>query len=106
MREAPPSTIQCNPIVVGNTMYVTSPGFDLIALEASTGKEIWVYDPDYQGGGHGVSRGITYWSDEEDERLFFVVGSDLHCLNPKDGTLIVRLVILAKLILNRDLAVM
>ena len=88
VRESPPSTIQCNPIVIGETMYITSPGFDLIALDASTGKELWVYQPDKLGGGLRVSRGITYWSNEEDSRLFFVVGSFLHCLNPNNGALI------------------
>lgn len=88
MRDFPPSTIQCNPIVVGNKMFITTPGLKLIALQASTGKELWVFDPDYRKGGHGVSRGVTYWSDGVEARLFFVAGSNLYCLDPKSGDLI------------------
>jgi len=88
MNNVPPSTIQCNPIVVGNKMFITSPGLKLIALQASTGKELWVFDSDDGRGGHGVSRGVTYWSDGAEARLFFVAGSYLYCVDPDNGMLI------------------
>ena len=39
MREAPRTTIECNPIIVGNKMFITSPGLKVIALNAATGDE-------------------------------------------------------------------
>jgi len=88
MSDVPASTIQCNPIVVGNKMFITSPGLKLMALEASTGKELWVFDSDHQREGHGVSRGVTYWSDSVEERLFYTARSYLYCIDPENGELI------------------
>ncbi len=88
MRKTPRTTIECNPIVVENKMFITSPGLKVIALNAATGAELWKFDP-YKGeSAHGVNRGVTYWSDGNQERLFYVAGSYLYCLNPKYGTLI------------------
>ena len=39
------SAIQCNPIIANGMMYVTSPKLKLIALEPTTGKELWKFDP-------------------------------------------------------------
>ncbi|MCK5471024.1 MAG: PQQ-binding-like beta-propeller repeat protein, partial [Cyclobacteriaceae bacterium] len=48
MREAPRTTIECNPIIVGEKMFITSPGLKVIALDAATGDELWKFDP-YDG---------------------------------------------------------
>jgi len=88
MRDAPRTTIECNPIVIGRKMFITSPGLKVIALDATSGKELWKFDP-YQGeSASGVNRGVTYWSDGLQERLFYVAGSNLYCLNPTSGRLI------------------
>jgi len=39
------SQIQCNPIEVDGVLYGTTPQLKLFALDASTGKEKWVFDP-------------------------------------------------------------
>ena len=88
MSNVPASTIQCNPIVVGNKIFITSPGLKLMALEASTGKELWVFDSEHGRGSHGVSRGVTYWSDGVEERLFYTARSYLYCIDPSNGTLV------------------
>lgn len=36
---------ETTPVVVGNTMYLTSAGGRVIALNAATGEELWTYDP-------------------------------------------------------------
>src|SRR5262245_47776410 len=60
--------IQCNPIVVGGTLYATSPQLKLLALDAATGRERWRFDPfagDAEGASSsGVNRGVVYWADE------------------------------------------
>lgn len=60
-----------NPIVVDGTMYVLARGTSLVALNAATGKEIWVHErlP-------GISsRGINFWEskDHKDQRLIFQI---------------------------------
>ncbi len=39
------TTIECNPLVVNGTVYVTSPVLEVIALEGATGRQIWKYNP-------------------------------------------------------------
>ena len=85
MSQSPLSTIQCNPIIIGNRMYITTEKFRLVALEASTGKELWAFDPDYEGEGHRVNRGVTYWTNGQEERILYVAGPYLFGVNAVNG---------------------
>ena len=69
-------------------MYVTSPQLKLIALNPVTGKEIWKFDPFINEEATGVNRGVTYWSDGNDKRIFFSAGVYLYALNADNGSLI------------------
>jgi len=88
------SQIQCNPIIIGSTLYATSAGLKAIALNATTGDEIWRFDP-FDAGivseGPGVNRGVTYWKGDQDDeaRILFSAGSKLFALNAQTGALIV-----------------
>ncbi len=70
----PESTaFECTPLVVGGIMYVTTPRSRLIALEAETGRELWVFDPKVSKDRPGnilVNRGSEFWSDEKTKRIF------------------------------------
>ena len=71
-----------NPLVIDKTMYVTGRGA-LIALDAVTGKEIWIHE-----GLRGInSRGINYWEskDRKDRRLIFSVNSYLQEIDTSTG---------------------
>ena len=85
MSQQPASTIECNPIVVDGIMYVTSPGLKLLALDATTGRKRWEFNPWNGKGGRGVNRGVTYWSDNADKRIFFVAGTSLHAIDATNG---------------------
>ncbi|MCW3118043.1 MAG: pyrroloquinoline quinone-dependent dehydrogenase [Chitinophagaceae bacterium] len=87
-REGNRSTIQCNPIVVNGIMYVTSPQLKLIALNPTTGKKIWEFNPFINEEATGVNRGVTWWSDGNDKRIFFSAGAYLYALNADDGSLV------------------
>ncbi|MES1214753.1 MAG: pyrroloquinoline quinone-dependent dehydrogenase, partial [Bacteroidota bacterium] len=87
-REGNRSNIECNPIIVNGMMYVTSPQLKLIALNPLTGKEIWKFNPFVNEEASGVNRGVTYWSDVNDKRIFFSAGSYLYALNADNGSLI------------------
>ena len=82
-------TIECNPIVIDRVMYLTSPLLKVIALDAATGSEHWRFDPfqDYQGPDYWryVSRGLTYWSDARDRRIFVAAGPYVHALDAGTG---------------------
>src|SRR5262245_54954304 len=53
----PYANLGFNPLIVDRTMYVTG-GDALVALDATTGKEIWIHD-DLRGI---TARGINYWA--------------------------------------------
>lgn len=88
MTERPASTIQCNPVIIDGTAYLTTPGLKLVALNAATGEERWRFDPWNGARGRGVNRGVTYWASGDDRRILFVAGNFLHAINARDGRLI------------------
>jgi quinoprotein glucose dehydrogenase len=79
------STIECNPIVIGRTMFVTSPSLKVIALDAVKGTKIWEFDPYPGQRARGVNRGVTYWADGDDRRIFMSAGSWLYALDAATG---------------------
>lgn len=85
MRERPATTIECNPIVVEGVMYLTTPGLKVVALEAATGRERWRFDPWDGRGGRGVNRGVTFWGEGPERRVFFVAGNYLYALEVESG---------------------
>ncbi|MCB0685347.1 MAG: PQQ-binding-like beta-propeller repeat protein, partial [Saprospiraceae bacterium] len=85
------SQIQCNPLIVDGILYGTNPKLKLFALDASNGKELWTFDP-FDGGynmyGMGVNRGLTYWSDQEQKRIYFCAGTFIHAIDASTGHLV------------------
>jgi quinoprotein glucose dehydrogenase len=72
-----------NPVVVDNVMYVAGRNNALIALDAITGKEIWIHD----SLAGMVARGVNYWqsADGKDKRLITAVGGYLQELDATSG---------------------
>jgi quinoprotein glucose dehydrogenase len=77
------STIECNPIVVDGTLYLTSPALKVFALNAATGEKIWEFDPGRSG--QRVSRGVTYWQSGSDRRILFAAAGYLYALDAGTG---------------------
>lgn len=78
--------IQCNPVVINGILYGVSANTQAFALDAATGKERWKTSiPDTDGT---TSRGVTYWSDGTDQRIFFGAGRRLYALNATSGDVI------------------
>ncbi len=72
-----------NPVIVDNVMYVLARNSSLVALDATTGKEIWVHE-----NLHGIApRGINYWEskDRSDQRLIFQINDHLQEIDAKTG---------------------
>jgi quinoprotein glucose dehydrogenase len=70
------TTIECTPIVIGDKMFLTTVTCRVVALEADTGRERWMFDP-YRGismtqpkASGGVNRGVAFWTDGRRERIF------------------------------------
>jgi glucose dehydrogenase len=72
-----------NPIVIDGVMFVQAKQNSLVALDAATGKELWVHP--FQGP--VTQRGINYWEnkDRSDRRLLTVNGGFLTAIGARDG---------------------
>jgi len=80
----PYATPGFNPIVVDDVIYVLGRGSSLIALDATTGKELWIHE-----GLAGItSRGVNYWQSEDgkDRRLLFSMNSFLQEIDARTGS--------------------
>jgi len=94
------SQIQCNPVIIDGVMYALTPAMKLFALDAATGKKIWVFDPKISIAGDtnvqtksltflNTGRGVTWWTDgKEDKRIFYTAGYYLICVNANTGKVI------------------
>ena len=92
------SQIQCNPIIVNGVMYALTPKMKLFALDAATGKKLWVFDPKVliaidtnsqtrlSVSFSNTGRGVTYWTDgKDDKRIFYTAGPFLICVDATTG---------------------
>jgi quinoprotein glucose dehydrogenase len=70
------------PLFVDGLLYARSETGPLIAMDPLTGKVVWV-DKDAKEAGR--SRGISYWTDGKDARIFALDGSHLIAVNAKTG---------------------
>ena len=84
------SQIQCNPLIIDAVLYGTTPDQQAFALDASSGKELWRFNPaDCEGiTKTGVNRGLTFWRDAknpDDQRLLYANDHFLHALDARTG---------------------
>src|SRR6201996_5528211 len=78
--------IQCQPIVVDGILYGTSPSLKLFAVNAATGEQLWQFDPFQFAQAHFTEcRGLAYWTDGKDRRIFYSAGLNLYCINARTG---------------------
>jgi quinoprotein glucose dehydrogenase len=71
------------PLVVDGVAYVLARNTSLVALDATTGKELWIH-ADLQGI---APRGINYWEsrDRQDRRLLFQRNNYLEAIDARTG---------------------
>jgi quinoprotein glucose dehydrogenase len=74
---------QTQPIVVGRVLYGYTPTHKAFALDAATGKQLWLFDSGITGS--GANRGLMYWAAGADRRIFAAVDNFVYALNADDG---------------------
>ncbi|MDR3722737.1 MAG: PQQ-binding-like beta-propeller repeat protein, partial [Candidatus Acidoferrales bacterium] len=84
------SNIQCNPIVVDGVMYAPTGGWNIVAIDGTTGREIWRFNVGHQGKrleDQPARRGLLYWKGDAHApaRIIFGVGNWIYALNPQTG---------------------
>ncbi len=90
-----PSRLQVTPLMVGGVLYFNTPLSQGVAVDATTGRTLWIFNPKgYEEGtpsmsGPWTQRGVAYWTDgasEPDERIFWGTGNGyVVCVKAKTG---------------------
>ena len=75
--------LQTSPLVVDGVLYGISPTQKIFAVDAATGKELWKFDSGIKG--MQPDRGLAYWSDKDEKRIFVGVMNFLYALDAKTG---------------------
>ena len=85
------SNMHVNPLVVNGRMYITTPTLRAVALDATTGRQIWTFDPAKYNNGNVIrlrNRGVAYWKGAEGERIFHFVRDRAYAIDADSGQLI------------------
>ena len=89
-----PGNFTSTPIMIDDTVYVSSNYNRVAALDAETGAVDWVFDPRAYAdgmpalGGGFRHRGVTMWRDGEDLRIFLASRHRLFCLDAQTGDVV------------------
>ena len=88
---ARPGTFQATPLMIRDTLYLSTPYNRVVALDAETGTQFWSFDPQpYLWGqpsnGTGlVHRGVAMWTDGRQRRIFINSRWRLFALDASTG---------------------
>ena len=70
---------EATPLMVGGVLYTSTALSQVVAIDASTGRTLWTYDPQTWEGGTPanvgfVHRGVAYWEEGNDRRILYATG--------------------------------
>ena len=75
--------LQTSPIIVGHVLFAYTPTQKVIAIDAASGKLLWKFDSEVPGT--APARGLSYWTDGKESRIFAGVMNFLYALDPATG---------------------
>jgi len=75
--------MQTQPVVVDDVLYGYTPTHKTFAVNAATGAQLWMFDPAIHGS--GPNRGVMYWADGNDRRVFAAVDNFIYALDAANG---------------------
>jgi quinoprotein glucose dehydrogenase len=91
-REGRPTAFEATPLVVDDTLYLSTPLGRVFALDPVTGRQRWVFDakvPRDKGYGDFASRGVSIWRQDAERRIFVAtVDARLIAIDAKAGQVI------------------
>ena len=74
---------QTQPIAVGRALFGYTPTHKTIALDSASGRLLWTFDAGLAGS--GANRGLMYWSEGADARVFAAVDNFVYALDAGTG---------------------
>ena len=88
-----PGSFQGTPLMVDGVLYLSTSFNRVVALSAETGAELWVFDPKAYLDGPGINlyyqhRGVAFWRDGNESRIFMNSHDRLFSVDAKTGQLI------------------
>jgi glucose dehydrogenase len=78
--------LETTPIIIDGILYALTPHQKVIALDGATGKLLWMFDSRVDGT--QPDRGVTYWTDGRQKRLFAGIMNFVYALDPATGKVI------------------
>jgi quinoprotein glucose dehydrogenase len=75
--------LQSSPIIIDGVLYGITPTQRIFALDAATGKLLWKFDSGIRGT--QPDRGLAYWADGKDKRIFVGVMNFVYALDAATG---------------------
>ncbi len=89
-----PGQFQATPIMIDGVLFVSTMYTRVVALDADAGTELWTFDPRaYEGGPVGAGptgfkhRGVAYWSEGTEARVFLNSRDRLYAIDAASGDL-------------------
>lgn len=79
--------MQCNPLIIDGRLFATTATNEVICLDAATGELIWKFSASDKKSTL-VNRGVTYWRDGQEQRIFTTYDEWLFALDFHTGELI------------------
>src|SRR5882672_286646 len=74
---------ETSPLIIGRILYAFTASMNVVALDAATGKLLWKFDSGLRAS--GAHRGLSWWSNGRESRLFAGIMNVLYALDPATG---------------------
>ncbi|HMY76531.1 MAG TPA: PQQ-binding-like beta-propeller repeat protein, partial [Blastocatellia bacterium] len=74
---------QSQPVIANGVLYGVTAKHKVIALDGATGKLLWKFDSGVAG--RGPNRGVTYWTDGREQRIFVAAQHFVYALDAATG---------------------
>jgi len=93
-KAARPGNFQATPLMIGDTLFFSTPYNRVVAMNAATGRPYWIYDPKAYAFGQPsngtgfVHRGVATWTDGRQRRVFMNSRWRLIAIDAATGRLI------------------
>ena len=77
--------LETTPLIIDGVLYAYTPTQKVFALEAATGKLLWRFDSEKGDIPARAERGLSYWQDGKDKRIFAGVANYVYAIDATNG---------------------